>query len=83
MFRDEPAKIANKVLGRSDLTHDQRMVYVLDLTSPNGVFVARDFDIRNGDTVYVTEAPYTQFNKVLAAIVAPVGTASSISSLTE
>ncbi|NNE80399.1 MAG: polysaccharide export protein [Silicimonas sp.] len=83
VFRDEPAGIANKVLGRSDLHDTQRMVYVLDLTSPNGVFVARDFDIRNGDTVYVTEAPYTQFNKVLQAIVAPVGSAASIQSLSE
>lgn len=83
IFRDEPAHIARKVLGRSDLTHDTRMVYVLDLTSPNGVFKARDFDIRDHDTVYVTEAPYTQFNKVLQAIVAPVGSAASIQSLTE
>ena len=83
VFRDEPAKIANKVLGRNDLSSDQRMVYVLDLTSANGVFVARDFLIRDGDTLYVTEAPYTQFNKVLQAIVAPVGTAASLQSLSE
>lgn len=83
VFRDEPAKIANKVLGRSDLSGDQRMVYVLDLTSPNGVFTARDFDIRDGDTVYVTEAPYNQFSKVLQAIVAPASTAASLDSLTE
>lgn len=77
VFRDEPAEIANRVLGRSDLVGPQRMIYVLDLTSPNGVFVARDFDIRDQDTVYVTEAPYTQFNKVLQAIVGPVGTANA------
>ena len=82
VFRDEPASVANKVLGRNDLSQDARMVYVLDLTSPNGVFMARDFEIRDHDTVYVTEAPYTQFNKVLQAIVAPVGTAASISTAT-
>ena len=59
------------------------MVYVLDLTSPNGVFTARDFDIRDGDTVYVTEAPYNQFSKVLSAIVAPASTAASRDSLGE
>ena len=83
VFRDEPASIANKVLGRNDLTGSQRLIYVLDLTSPNGVFVARDFGIRDHDTVYVTEAPYTQFSKILNAIVAPVGSAASITSLTE
>jgi polysaccharide export outer membrane protein len=30
--------------------------------------MARDFAIRDGDTVYVTEAPFTQFSKVIAAI---------------
>ncbi|MCV6594723.1 MAG: polysaccharide biosynthesis/export family protein [Silicimonas sp.] len=83
VFRDEDAKIANDVLDRNDLTGTQRMIYVLDLTSPNGVFVARDFGIRSEDTVYVTEAPYSQFSKVLGAIVAPVGTASSLASAVE
>lgn len=81
VFRDEPAPIANKVLNRTDLIDTQRMVYVLDLTSANGVFIARDFEIRDQDTVYVTEAPYSQFNKVLQAIVAPVGTAASVQNL--
>ncbi len=83
VFRDEPQHIAKKVLGRSDIQGEQRFVYLLDLTSPNGVFLARDFDIRSGDTVYVTEAPYTQFSKVLSAIVGPASTAASIDSLLE
>ncbi len=83
VFRNEPAEIANTVLGRFDLIGEQRMVYVLDITGPNGVFVARDFSIRDGDTVYVTEAPYTQFAKVLTAVVGPLQTASSIEQLVE
>lgn len=83
VFRDEPAHVANKVLGRSDLTGTNRFVYVLDLTSPNGVFVARDFDIRDKDTVFVTEAPYSQFTRILSAIVTPVGSAASITSAVE
>ncbi len=55
------------MLGRSDLVGDQRMIYVLDLTEPNGVFMARDFVIRDGDTVYVTEAPFVQWNKAISA----------------
>lgn len=82
VFRDEDAEIANAVLERMDLVGPQRMIYVLDLTSPNGVFVARDFSIRDGDTVYVTEAPYTQFSKVLSAIVQPLSAAASIEQLT-
>ena len=80
VFRDEPAHVANKVLGRSDLTGTQRFVYVLDLTSPNGVFIARDFDIRDKDTVYVTEAPYSQFSRILSAIITPVGAGAGLAS---
>jgi polysaccharide biosynthesis/export protein len=78
VFRNEPDVIANKVLGRSDLTGDQRMVYVLDLTQPMGMFHARDFVIRDGDTVYVTEAPFVQWQKTISAI---TGTATAADSL--
>lgn len=79
ILRDEPESVARAVLGKSSLHGTQRMAYVLDLTRPNGLFLARDFLIRDGDTVYVTEAPFVQFQKVLGAI---TGTADSADSLT-
>lgn len=78
VLRNEPAEIANAVLGRSDLQGAQRMVYVLDLTQPTGMFEARDFLIRDGDTVYVTEAPFVQWNKTLGAITGSVGAADAV-----
>ncbi|WP_438668663.1 polysaccharide biosynthesis/export family protein [Pseudogemmobacter sonorensis] len=81
VFRNEPAEIANRVLGRNDLRGDQRLVYVLDLTAPTGMFEARDFLIRDGDTVYVTEAPYVQWNKTLSVLTGGVGAASSVDTL--
>jgi polysaccharide export outer membrane protein len=78
VFRNEPAEIANAVLGRNDLQGDQRFVYVLDLTQPTGMFEARDFLIRDGDTVYVTEAPFVQWTKTLSAI---TGTTSAATNL--
>jgi polysaccharide export outer membrane protein len=78
VLRNEPAEIANSVLGRTDLVGDQRMVYVLDLTKPTGLFEARDFLIRDGDTVYVTEAPFVQWSKTIGAI---TGTANSANAL--
>ncbi|QYK43170.1 MAG: polysaccharide biosynthesis/export family protein [Paracoccaceae bacterium] len=81
VFRNEPAEIANQVLGRNDLQGDQRMVYVLDLTQPTGMFEARDFLIRDGDTVYVTEAPFVQWQKTLSAITGTAGAASTISDI--
>ena len=73
VFRNEPQEIANQLTGRTDLVGTQRVVYVLDLTKPNGVFFARDFAIRDEDTVFVTEAPYSQFNKTIAALTGSLG----------
>lgn len=80
VLRNEPAEIANQVLGRDDLVGAQRLVYVLDLTQPNGLFQARDFVIRNSDTLYVTEAPYAQWSKAISLLVTPVGSLSSVTS---
>ena len=81
VFRNEPSAVANAVLGRDDLRGDQRMVYVLDLTQPTGMFEARDFLIRDGDTLYVTEAPFTQWSKTISAITGTAGAANSLSSV--
>ncbi|MEO0389401.1 MAG: polysaccharide biosynthesis/export family protein [Pseudomonadota bacterium] len=81
VMRNEAAPIANQVLGRDDLVGAQRLVYVLDLTQPNGMFQARDFLIRDGDTLYVTEAPYTQFTKIISALTGPAGSINSLASL--
>ncbi|HGG05627.1 MAG TPA: polysaccharide export protein [Aliiroseovarius sp.] len=78
VFRNEAAEIANQVLGRTDLVGAQRMVYVLNLTEPNGMFMARDFVIRDGDTVYVTEAPYVQWTKVLTAVTGTIGAVDTL-----
>jgi polysaccharide biosynthesis/export protein len=80
IFRNEPAEIANVVLGRSDLIGDQRMVYVLDLTQPTGLFEARDFLVRDGDTVYVTEAPFVQWQKTISAVTGTVGSVNGLAS---
>ena len=82
VFRNEPAEIANAVLGRNDLQGAQRMVYVLDLTQPTGMFEARDFLIRDGDTVYVTEAPFVQWQKTINAITGTATAANSLGSTT-
>lgn len=81
VFRNEADAISNQVLGRNDLIGAQRMVYVLDLTKPNGMFMARDFVIRDGDTLYVTEAPITTWNKTIAAITGTLTSADTLSAL--
>jgi polysaccharide export outer membrane protein len=83
VLRDESEAVARAVLGRPDLAGDQRIVYVLNLTKPNGLFEARDFQIRDGDTVYVTEARFVQWQKTLSAITGTAGAASTIANTTD
>ena len=78
VFRNETAKTANHVLGRSDLTGEVKIIYILDLTKPTGIFIARDFTIRDQDTVYVTEAAFTQWNKLIAAITGSLDAVNTI-----
>lgn len=81
VFREEYPKVANNVLGRTDLSGPQRMVYVLNLTEQNGMFVARDFIIRDDDTVYVTEAPFTQWSKTLSLLIGSLTPLASVKTL--
>lgn len=81
VLRNEPQEIAAQVLGRTDLIGDQRMIYVLDLTQPNGLFMARDFVIRDADTVYVTEAPFTTTMKALGSTFGVLNSLNTLYSL--
>lgn len=81
VLREETAAVANEVLGRTDLTGPQRLVYLMNLQEPNGLFVAREFIIRDDDTLYVTEAPYSQWTKTVSLIagsITPVASAQTL-----
>lgn len=80
VLRNEPEAIANNVLGRKDLKGPQRIAYVLDLTKPNGMFDARDFVIRDEDTLYVTEAPFVTWNKTISALTGSLSSANAVTS---
>lgn len=77
VFRDEVPEVLNGIFERDVFTHPERVVYVLDITGPNGVFDARDFKIRSGDTVYVTEASFVKSQKAISSV---TGAASGLSS---
>ncbi len=79
VMRDELPEVANQVMGRNDITTPRRVVYVLDLTKTNGLFIARDFAIRDNDTIYVTEAPFTQWSKAIGAITGTLSAVGTIS----
>lgn len=77
IFRVEPAAIANRVMGRTDFTTPQRIAYVVDLTKPSGIFTAQNFVVEDEDTLYVTEAPYVAWNKVLQTVLGTLNTVTA------
>jgi polysaccharide export outer membrane protein len=81
VLRDEDAIISRALTGVAT-NSTQRVAYVVDLTKPNGLFIARDFQIKDGDTVYVTEAPYAQFSRILSTLIAPAASLSAAGNLT-
>ena len=78
VFRDEPSYVANRVLGRTDIQTPQRFAYVIDLTQPTGMFVARGFNIRDGDTLYITEAPFVAWDKIIAATLGTLNAVTTV-----
>lgn len=81
VFRTEKESVARMVTGRQDLIGPQPVAYVLDLTKPEGLFAAREFTIRDEDTIYVTEAPLAAWSRVLAIAGGAVNFSSNVVTL--
>ena len=53
------------------------VVYQINLRDPNGFFTAQRFLMRDGDILYVTNAPSTDLAKVLGTITGTLGQVQS------
>ena len=74
VLRKEDQSIARRVVGDAEIKGEQHLIYVLNLTEPDALFLARDFTIRDEDTIYITEAPFSTWNKTLRGIMGGLGT---------
>ncbi len=82
VFRTERPEIAARVIpGAAGGAEARRVVYLIDLTRPGGMFLAREFLMRDGDTLYVTSAPFTRWMKLLQSIAPLVNFTSSVKTL--
>jgi len=81
VFRIEPAEIANAVLETNEFTTPQRIAYVIDLTKEESIFTAQGFKLRDRDTIYVTEAPFVSWSRVLETIAGTVNTLDSLATI--
>lgn len=81
VFREEPAEVARQLFPDRTVGGPERVVYILNLTKPSGMFIARDFMMRDGDTLYVTNAPFVAWQKILQSISPLVSFGSSVRTL--
>jgi polysaccharide biosynthesis/export protein len=81
VFRIEAPEVARRVTGREDIVGPQRVAYVLDFTRAQGLLSAREFVIRDEDTIYVTEAPIAAWSRVIGIAGSAIGFASSVAVL--
>lgn len=80
VFRSESAETL-AALGRDPAAAAGRTAYLIDLTSGEGLFAADAFEIRDGDSIFVTSAPFTRWRKILGAVVPTVNFAASTATL--
>jgi polysaccharide biosynthesis/export protein len=83
IFRFEPAAIVRRLKPGSRLTATPLVpvVYRIDMRDPNSLFTSQAFRMRNRDLLYVSNAPFTEVQKVLsvfATVTGPVASAASI-----
>lgn len=71
VVREHSANFVNTLMQRNDLVGDYSVIYALDLTEPNGIPLAKQFDIHDGDAIYVTEAPSVKWRKAFATVRGP------------
>ena len=85
IFRYEPASIARALRPDSPLIvpgHLTPVVYRLNLRDANSLFVEQNFRIANRDLIYVSNAPFTEVEKVMGVLNGGLSTASSIATVT-
>ncbi len=80
IFRSESSEVASQLVEGVG-TEPVRVAYVLDLTKPGAMFLAQDFRMRDGDTLYLTNAPFVKWLKVLQAIAPVIGFSSQVRNL--
>ncbi|MCF4125350.1 polysaccharide biosynthesis/export family protein [Methylobacterium sp. SyP6R] len=83
VFRFEPASVVRRLRPGSPLLSSNfvPVVYRINMRDPNSLFVSQAFRMRNRDLVYVSNAPFTEVQKVLSVfstVTAPVSAGASL-----
>ena len=81
IFREESPEVAGVVLGAPATGRAVPVVYNLDLSDPAAFFLARGFEMRDKDILFVANSPVTDLRKVfslIGSVLAPAATTTGI-----
>jgi polysaccharide biosynthesis/export protein len=84
IFRYEPESVLRAIRPNSPLLARGRLspvVYRLNLSDPNSLFLEQSFHIANRDLIYVSNSPSTDVQKVFGIVAGGIGTVGSASSI--
>ncbi len=79
LFRMEPRRVAESLEPRGPAPlrgESVPVVYRLDLSRPESFFMAQAFRVADGDVIYVTNAPFTDVQKIFGVFSSVTGVAS-------
>ena len=62
---------------------EPRVVFAIDLTTPDGLFSARKFHIQSGDLIYVSESPLNSTKTILGLVGSVFGIANTINNASD
>ncbi len=87
VFRFEPASVVRRLRPGSPLLSSNfvPVVYRINMRDPNSLFVSQAFRMRNRDLVYVSNAPFTEVQKVLSVfstVTSPIASGASLYQVT-
>jgi polysaccharide export outer membrane protein len=79
LFRFEPSYIVRKMVPDQDKITDGiiPVVYRLNFRDAGSYFLAREFEVRDKDIIYVSDHPLTDFQKFLAIVYGALGPAAA------
>ncbi len=80
IFRVERPEIAQAVTGEP-ATFPKQIAYVIDFSAPDGLLAARQFVIRDGDTIYISEAPVAAWRRAIGIAGSSLSVAGSAASV--
>ncbi len=81
VLRTVSAPEASLLLRDQEYYAPQQFIFVLNLREPDGLFIADKFQLRDGDTIYITEAPFVTWTKVISAIAQTAGSIDSLQNI--